>query len=181
MEYSNGYAEQCKNWSERFAARLDGYAAHAAAQAEQAPARSQPPGPPRLPDHAVHAVWQTTLPLCDWARPWPQVLSLGEPRGETPPAHLCAPGNGGAGAAAGGPVADVSCALGRAVRDRLRVAHAPRQQLASSHAVGQPNPGGVSDRRDRRRSAGRQHAGTGPERRLLAQAATGGDPQCTRR
>jgi len=32
MEHSNGYAEQCKNWSEDFTARSNGYAAQASAR-----------------------------------------------------------------------------------------------------------------------------------------------------
>lgn len=181
MEPINGYTEQCQDWPDRCTAHLNRKAAHAAAPAGHAVARPHPTRHSRLSHHAVHALWQTTLPLCGRTRPWAQVLPLGEPSGETPPPHLCAPGDGRASAAAGGPVADVSRPPGGALRDCLRVAHAPRQPLASNHAVGQPRRGGVSDRRDRRRSAGRQHAGAGPDSRLLARTTPRGAAPCTRR
>lgn len=181
MAYTNGYAEQCKNWSDRFTERLDGYAAHAAAPGRQAPAHPQPPGHPRIADHTIHAVWQTALPVCDWARPWTQVLSLGEPSGETPPAHLRAPGHRCTGATAVGPPPDVSCAPGRAVRDRLRVARSPRRSVVRTHVVGQPNQGGVCDRCNGRQSTRGQHVGTRHKRSSLAQAVAGGGAPCARR
>jgi hypothetical protein len=181
MEHSNGYTEQCQDWSDRCTERLNCKAAHAAAPADQAAARPRPASHPRLPHHAVHALWQTALPLCGRARPWAQVLSLGEPSGEAPPPHLCTQGYGSAGAAAGGPVADVSHPPGGAVRDRLRVAQATRRPVARSYAVGQPSPSGGSNRRGRRRSTGGQHAGTGPESGPLAKPIPGGHAPCTRR
>ena len=75
MEHSNGYAEQCKNWSDCFTACIGYHATHAAAQDRQATAHSQPAGDTRIIDHAVHALWQTALPMCDWTRAWPQILS----------------------------------------------------------------------------------------------------------
>jgi hypothetical protein len=181
MAYINGYMEQCKNWSDRFAERLDGYAAHAAAPGRQAPAHPQPPSHPRIAAHTIHAVWQTMLPVCNWTRPWTQVLSLGEPSGQTSPAHLRVPGHGCAGATAVGPLPDGSCVPGRTVRHRLRVAHAPCRSVVRTHVVGQSSPGGVCDRRDGRPSTRGQHVGTRPQRSSLARAVAGGGAPGARR
>lgn len=181
MEYTNGYTEQCKDWSDHCTERLDGHATHAAAQGEQATAHPQPAGHPRIPDHAVHAVWQTTLSLCGRTWAWSQVLSLGEQSRTTPPPPLCAPGAGRPGAGAVGTAADVSHPPGGAVRHRLRVTHATRRSVARTNVVGQPNRGGVCDRRDCRWSTRGQHVGTRRERPPLARATTRGGARCRRR
>ena len=181
MKHNNGYTEQCQDWSDRCRARLDCRIAHAAAPAGQAAARPHPAGHPWIPDHAIHAVWQTALPLCGRTRAWSQILSLGEPSRETPHTDLCAPGNGSAGAAAGGSAADVSHPPRGAVRHRLRITDATRRPVARPDVGGQSSHGGVSDRRDRRWSTGGQHVGTRPKRSPLARVATGGHSPCTRR
>ena len=181
MAYSNGYAEQCKDWSEQFPARSNCHATCAAAHDRQAAAHPQPASHPWILDHAVHAVRQTALSLCDWTRPWPQILSLGEQSGETTRAHLCAAGEGRAGAAAVGTAANVSHPLGGAVRHRLRVAHAPCRPVARIDVVGQPSPGGMCDRCDCRQSTRGQHVGAGSESWPLARTTTGGPFPCTRR
>src|SRR5215831_12495282 len=124
MEDINGYAEQCKNWSDDCSARSNGYAAQATTHDHQAPAHPQPAGDSRLSDHAVHAVWQTALPVCDWTRPWAQILSLREQSGETTPPHLYPAGEGGADSGAIVPAPHLSHPLGRAVRYCQRVTHA---------------------------------------------------------
>src|SRR5262245_27596762 len=100
MAYTNGYAEQCKDWSGPRTERINCQAANAAEQGDQATAGPQPAGYTRVADDAVHAVWQTALPLCGRTRASPEILSLGEQSGETPPAHLCAPDEGRTGSAA---------------------------------------------------------------------------------
>jgi hypothetical protein len=67
------------------------------------------------------------------------------------------------------------------VRHRVRVAHATRRPVTRIDVVCQLDCGGVSDRRDRRWSVGRQHVGTCSEGQSLARAATRGDASCTRR
>jgi len=181
MEHSNGYTEQCKDWSDRCTERINCHAAHAAAHDRQATAHPQPAGHPRLPDHALHALWQTTLPLCDRTWAWSQILALGEQRRETPPAPLCAPGHGCAGATAVGSLPDVARPPGGAVRHRLRVADAPRRPVARSPVVGQLSRDGVCDRRDGCWSTGGQYVGTRKERPALGRAATGGGSPCTSR
>ncbi len=180
MEHSNGYAEQCKNWSDHQAQRFNRHAAYAAAHDHQALAGAQPASDTRLSDHAVHAVWETTLPLCHGARAWPQILSLSEQRGETSPPHLCAPGEGSADSGAISSVPHLSYPLRRAVRDRLRVAHATCRAVASTHVIGQPPCGGLS-RCESRQSIGGQHVRTRGERGLLGRATTRGGTPCTRR
>jgi hypothetical protein len=181
MEHNNGYTEQCNDWSEHSTTRINGYVAYATAPGCQATAHPQPPGAPRLLDHALHALWQTPLPLCDWTRAWPQILSLGEQSQTTSHAHLCPATHGGAGAGAVGPAADVSHALRGAVRHWLPVADTTRGQVARSHGVGQLGHNGVCDRRDGRQSTRGQYVGTRGERSSLAQAVTGGSAPCTRR
>jgi hypothetical protein len=180
MEDINGYAEQCKDWSEYFIAGLNSQAAQATTHDRQATAHTQPARDTRLIDYTVHAVWQTTLPVCYGARAWPQILSLREQRGETSPPHLYTPGKGGADSGAISSVPYLSYPLRRAVRDRLRVAHATCRAVASTHVIGQPPCGGLS-RCASRQSAGRQYVGTRSERSALAQVITRGETPCTRR
>jgi hypothetical protein len=180
MEYLNGYAEQYKDWSDYFTTCIDCYVAHAAAHDRQATAHPQSAGDTRIIDHAIHAVWQTTLPLCDWTRARSQILSLSEQRRETSPPHLYTPGEGGAGSGAISSVPYLSYSPRGVVRDRLRVAHATRRSVASTHVVGQPLCRGVS-RCDGCQSIGGQYVGTRRERGSLGRATTRGGTSCTRR
>ena len=124
MEYLNGYAEQYKDWSDCFPAGLDCRVAHAAAYDRQAITCPQPAGDTRIIDHTVHAVWQTALPVCDRTRAWPQILSLSEQSGETPPPHLYISGDRRTGSGAIVTAAHISRALGGVVRYCLRVTDA---------------------------------------------------------
>lgn len=180
MEYLNGYAEQCKNWSEYFPARINGHAAQATAYDRQAAACPQPAGHPRILDHTVHAVWQTTLPVCDRTRAWPQILSLGEQSRETSSPHLCPPGDRRTDSGAIGRAPHLSHPSGGAVRHRLRVTHATRRLVARINVVGQLPCSGFS-RCDGCQSIGRQHVRTRSERSSLAHAVTEGGASCTRR
>jgi hypothetical protein len=180
MEQSNGYTEQCKDWSDRCTACINCHAAHAAAHDRQATAHPQPAGDTRITDHAVHAVWQTALPVCDRTRAWPQILSLGEQSGETSPPHLCTPGEGRADSGASVTSTNISHAPGGAVRHRLRVTHPTRRLVARTGVVGQPTRGDVS-RCDGCQSTGRQHVRTRSERWLRARATTRGGAPCARR
>ena len=181
MEQRNGYREQCKDWSDQCTTCIDSHVTYAAAHDWQATADLQPAAHPRLIDYAVHALWQPSLPLCNWTRAWTQVLSLDEQSRPTPHTYLCPANTGGAGAGAVGPTADGSYALRGVVRHWLRVAHAPCWQVTRSDVVGQLACGGVSNRHDRRWSVGRQYAGTCRERSSLAQTVTGGGAPCARR
>jgi hypothetical protein len=180
MEYSNGCAEQCKNWSECFTACIDGHLAQATTYDWRAAAGPQPAGYPWIPDHAIHAVWQTPLPVCDRTRAWTQILSLGEQNRATTHTHLCPANEGCAGSGAVGPAADVSHPFGGAVRHCLRVAHTTCRAVARTNVVGQLLCAG-SDRCDGRQSTGGQHVRTRSESPSLAQAVTGGGAPCTRR
>jgi hypothetical protein len=180
MAHSNGYAEQCKNWSEDFTARSNGHAAQATTYDHQATAHSQPARDTRISDYAVHAVWETTLPVYDWTRTWPQILSLSEQSGETASPHLYPPGKGGADSGATGTAPHLSHALGGAVRHRLRVTHATRRGVARTNVVGQPICSGVF-RCGSCQSTRGQHVGTRSEEPSLAHAVTGGGTPCTRR
>ena len=95
MKDINGYAEQCKNWPEECTACLDRHVAKAAAHDWQATTDLHPSAHPGLIDHAVHALWQTALPLCEWLWAWTQVLSLGESRRTTADTDLCPAHYGG--------------------------------------------------------------------------------------
>src|SRR5262245_25224745 len=114
MDYINGYVEQCKDWSGEFTTGFNGDIAHAAAHDWQATAGPQCAGDPRIPDHTLHALWQTALPVCDWRWAWTQVLSLGEQKRQTPPPHLCAPGKSRADSRTIGTAPNLSHALGGA-------------------------------------------------------------------
>ena len=181
MKESNGYTEQFQDWSEECTACLNRHVAHAAAHAWQATADLHPAAPPWLLDYAVHAVWQTALPLCDRTRAWTQVLSLSEPSWTTPDIDLCPARHGGAGAGAVGPTADSAHARRGAVRHWVRVTHAPCGPITRSDVVGQLGCGGVWDRYQGRQSTCGQHAGTRRERSPLAHIGTGGGIPCARR
>ena len=180
MEYSNGYAEQCQDWSDQFTTGINGQLAYATAHDRQAAACPQCAGDPWLPDHTLHALWQTALPVCDWTWAWAQVLSLGEQRGETPPPYLCAAGKSRADSGAIGTAPSLSHALGGAVRHRLRVTHPAGNSVARTNVVGQLASGGVS-RCDGRQSTRGQHVGTRRARSALAHAVAGGGAPCARR
>ena len=180
MEHSNGYTEQCQNWSDDCRARSNGHAAQATAHDHQAIAGAHPARNPRLSDHAVHAVCETPLPVCDRTWPWPQILSLREQKGETASPHLYPPGKGGADSGATGTAPHLSHALGGAVRHRLRVTHATRRIVARTNVIGQPICGGVF-RCGGGQSTRSQHVGTCSEEPSLAHAVTGGGTPCTRR
>jgi hypothetical protein len=180
MDSINGYAEQCKDWSEECTACLDSHIAHATAHAWPAAACPQSAGHSRIIDHTVHAVWQTTLPVCDWTWAWAQVLSLGEQSRETPPPYLCASSKSRADSGAIGPAPNLSHALGGAVRHRLRVTHPTGNSVARINGVGQPASGGVS-RCDGRQSTRDQHVGTRRKRSALAHTVTGRGTPCARR
>ena len=180
MAHTNGYTEQGKDWSDRCTTRINCHATHAAAHDRQATAHPQPAGDTRIIDYAVHAVWQTALPVCDWTRAWSQILSLSEQSGKTSPPHLYTPGEGGADSGAVVTATNISHSPGGVVRHRLRVAHATRKSVARTNVVGQPPCAGIS-RCDGCQSTGRQHVGTRSERWLLARATTRGGSPCTRR
>jgi hypothetical protein len=180
MDSINGYAEQCKDWSDQFTTGINGHLAYATAHDRQAAACPQSAGHSRIIDHTVHAVWQTTLPLCDWTRAWPQILSLSEQSGETPPPHLYISGDRRTGSGAIGTAPNLSHALGGAVRHHLRVTHPTGNSVARTNVAGQLASGGVS-RCDGRQSTRGQHVGTRRERSALAHAVTGGGAPCTRR
>ncbi len=181
MEESNGYAEQCKDWSEQFTTGINSHATHAAARDWQAVTHSPPAGYPGLLDYAVHALWQTALSLCHGRRAWTQVLSVGEQRGTTTHTHLCSAHYGGAGAGAVGPVAGVSRTRRGTVRHRLRIAHSSRRQITGSDGVGQLVRGGMCDRYHSRRSTRGQHVGAGHGQSALAHTISRGGPACPRR
>lgn len=181
MEDINGYTEQCKDWSEQSTACLDGHLAPAAAYAQQTATRCHPAGHPRLADHPLHTVWQTALPVCGRTGAWAQILSLGEPRGETSSAHLYTPGAGCADSGTTRAAAHSSYAPGRAVRHWLRVIDTTSRPVARSHVGGQLSHGGVYDRCDGCQSPGGQHVGTRRERSSLAHAVIGGGLPCARR
>jgi|SRR5215831_614941 len=181
MKGSNGYEEQFQDWSERFPPNFNGGVAHEAAYDWQATADLHPPAHPWLNNYPVHALWQTALPLCNGARPWTQVLSVGEPRWTTSHPHLCPADNGGTGARAVGPPAEDADTRRGVVRHWLRVTQAPCRQITRSDVVGQRACSTVSHRRDRRCSVGGQHAGTRRERSPLPHSGTGGGTPCTRR
>lgn len=180
MEHTNGYTEQCKDWSEDFTVRSNSHAAQATAHDHQAIAGAQPARHPRISDHAVHAVWQTTLPLCHGTRAWPQILSLSEQKGETASPHLYPPGEGGRDSGAIIAAPHLSYPLRRAVRHRLRATHATRREVERTNVVGQPICGGVF-RCGGGQSTRGQHVGTRSEGPSLAHAVTGGGTSCTRR
>jgi len=180
MVHSNGKTEQCKNWSDYFTARGNGHAAHAATYDRQAAACPQPAGHPRLIDYAVHALWQTALPVCDRTRAWPQILSLGEQSGETSPPPLYTSGDGRTGSGAIVTATNISHPPGGVVRHRLRVTHATRRSVARTNVVGQPPCAGIS-RCDGRQSTGRQHVGTRSARWLRVRATIRGGAPCPRR
>jgi hypothetical protein len=180
MEHSNGYAEQCKDWSEYFTACINSHAVQATTHDCQTTAYPQSASDPRIIDYAVHAVWETTLPVCHWTWAWPQILSLSEQSGETAPPHLYTPGEGGADSGAIIAAPYLSHPPGGVVRDRLRVAHATRRAVASTNDVGQPPCGGLS-RCGCRQSIGGQYVGTRRERGLLGRATTRGGTPCTRK
>jgi hypothetical protein len=180
MEDINGHAEQWKNWSEDWRARSNGHAAQATTDDPQATAHSYPTRDTRIRDYAVHAVWETPLPMCDGTRPWPQILSLCEQSGETASPHLYPPGKGSTDSGATVPAPHLSHPLRRAVRHRLRVTYATCRIVARTHVVDQPSCGGVF-RCGGGQSTRGQHVGTRRERSALADAVTGGGAPCTRR
>jgi hypothetical protein len=181
MEESNGYAEQCKDWSEEVATSLDRHVAQAATHAGQTAADLHPTAPPWLLDYAVYTLWQTPLSLCDGTWAWAQVLSLSEPRWTTPDPDLCSTRHGGAGAGAVSPTTNRANALRRAVRHWLRITHAPRGQITRSDGVGQLARGGMCDRYHSRRSTRGQHVGAGHGQSALAHTISRGGPACPRR
>ena len=177
----NGYAEQCKDWPEECTACIDSGVAEAAAHDWQATADLHPAAHPWLLDYAVHALWQTPVPVCDRARAWTQVLSVGEQSWPTSYPHLCPADNGDTGTGAVGPVADGAHALRGAVRHWLRITHAPCRQVMRSDVVGQHACGGVCGRYHGRQSTRGQHVGTRREGSALAPTGTRGGAPCARR
>ena len=181
MQESNGYAGQCKDWSDEDTACLDRHIAQAARHDWQATTDLHSPVYPGLFDYAVHALWQTPVSLCKGRRAWPQVLSVGEQRGTTPDPDLWPARHGGAGAGAVGPTADGAYARRGAVRHWVRVTHAPCRQVTRSDGVGQRAWGGVCDRYHGRQSTRGQHAGARGERSTLVYAVAEGGSPCARR
>jgi hypothetical protein len=181
MKGSNGYAEQCKDWSDEDTACFDRHIAQAARHDWHATTNFYPPAYPGLLDYAVHALWQTALSLCNGTRAWTQILSVGEQRGTTTHTHLCSAHYGGAGAGAVGPVAGVSRTRSGAVRHRLRIAPASRRQITGSDGVGQLVRGGVCDRYNSRQSTRGQHVGSRRARFALALTISRGGTSCARR
>jgi hypothetical protein len=181
MKESNGYAEQCKDWSEDSPACFDRHVAQAAAHDRQATTDFPPPAHSWLLDYAVHALWQTPVSLRDGTGAWPQVLSVGESSWPTPNPDLCPAHHGGAGAGAVGPTADGAHASRGAVRHWLRVTHASGMQITRSDGVGQLVCGGLCNRYHGGQSTRGQHAGTRRERSPLAPVVTEGGIPCARR
>jgi hypothetical protein len=181
MKEINGYAEQCKDWSEEFTTDFNSDVAYAPARDRQAVACPQCAGDSWIPDHAIHALWQTALPVCDWARAWTQVLSVGEQSWTTAHAYLCPADNGGAGAGATSSTADGAHALRGVVRHWLRIAHAPCRPVTRSDGVGQHVGSDVCGRYHGRQSTRGQHVGTRREGSALAYPVTGGGAPCARR
>jgi hypothetical protein len=181
MKESNGYAEQCKDWSEDYTACLDRHVAQAAAHDRQATTDFHPTAHSWLLDYAVHALWQATVSLCDGTRAWTQVLSVGESSWPTPDPDLCPAHHGGTGAGAVGPTADGTNAPRGAVRHWLRITHASGSQIMRSDVVGQLAWGGVCNRYHGCQSPRGQHAGARRERSPLAPVVTGGGIPCARR
>lgn len=180
MDSINGYAEQCQDWSEEFPTGFNGDIAHATAGDRHAAACPQCAGDPRIPDLPLHALWQTALPVCDGTGAWAQVLSLGEQSRQTSPPHLCAPGTSRADSRAISTAPNLSHALGRAVRHRLRVADPTSKSVVRINGIGQPANGGVS-RCEGRQSTRGQHVGTRGERSALVPTGTRGGAPCARR
>jgi len=181
MEDINGYAEQCKDWSEEFTTDFNGDVAYAAARNRQATTCLHPTGHSWLTDYAVHTLWQTPLSLCDRTRAWPQVLSLSEQSWPTPDTDLRSPHHGGAGAGAVGPTTEGSHARRRAVRHWVRVTHAPGGHVTKSDVADQLACGGVCDRYHGCQSPRGQHAGARRERSTPVHVVTAGGIPCARR
>lgn len=181
MKGINGYAEQCKDSSEKITACFNRHVTQAAACDRQATADLHPPAYSWLLDYAVHALWQTPLSLCDGTGAWTQVLSLSEPRGTTPDPDLCPARPGGAGAGTVGPVTADAHARRGVVRHWVRVTHAPGRRITRSDGVDQLACGGLCDRYHSRQSPRGQHVGARPGQSALAHTIRGGEPACARR
>ena len=181
MKESNGYAEQCKDWSEKGTACLDRDVAHAAAHAGQATTDLHSPAHSWLLDYAVHALWQTSVSLRNGTGAWPQVLSVGESSWPTPDSDLCSTRDGGTGAGAVSPTADSAHAPRGAVRHWLRIAYTPCGQITRSDVVAQLAGSGVSDRYHGGQSPRGQYVGARLGQSALAHIISRGDTACARR
>ena len=181
MKGINGYAEQYKDWSEEFTTDFNGDVAYAAAYNWQATTDSPPPAHPWLLDYAVHALWQTSVSLCNGTRAWTQVLSVGEQSGTTPDPDLCPARHGGTGAGAVGSVTDGARARRGVVRHWLRITHTPRGQITRSDVVDQLAGGDGYDRYPGCQSPRGQHVGTRRERPAVAYPIRRGRISCARR
>ncbi len=181
MKESNGYAEQCKDWSEKCTACLDRHVVQAATRARQATTDLPPTAHSWFLDYAVHALWQTPVSLRDGTRAWAQVLSVGEPSGPTPNPDLCPARHGGAGARAVGPTTDRAHARRRAVRHWLRIVHTPCGQITRRDVADQLACGGVCDRYHGGQSPRGQYVGARLGQSALAHIIRRGEPACARR
>ena len=181
MKESNGYAEQCKDWSEEDTACLDRHIAQAARHDWQATTNLYPPAYPGLLDYAVHALWQAAVSLCNGTRAWPQVLSVGEQSGTTPDPDLCPACYGGASTGAVGSVTDGARARRGVVRHWLRITHTPRGQITRSDVVDQLAGGDGYDRYPGCQSPRGQHVGPRRERPAVAYLISRGGISCARR
>ena len=181
MTESNGYAEQCKDWSDECTACLNRHVTKATTHAWQATTDLPPTAHPWLIDYAVHALWQTALSLCDGAWAWTQVLSVGESRRTTPDPDLCPAHHGGTGTGAIGSATDGAHARRGVVQHWLRIAHTPCNHITGSNVVGQFTCSGGCDRYPGCQSPGGQHVGTRCERPAVALTLTGGGTPCARR
>ena len=181
MTESNGYAEQCKDWSDEDPACLDRHIAQAARHDWQATTDLHPPAYPGLLDYAVHALWQTALSLCDGAWAWTQVLSVGESRRTTPDPDLCPARQGGASAGAVGSVTDGARAGRGVVRHWLRITYTSGGQITGSDVADQLACDDGCDRYHDCQSPRGQHVGTRGERPALAYLIRRGGISCARR
>jgi len=181
MKESNGYAEQCKDWSEAFPTDCNGNVAQAATHNWQTTPDLPSPAHSWLLDYAVHALWQTPVSLRDGTGAWPQVLSVGEPSWPTPDFDLCSTRYGGTGAGAVSPTADRAHAHRRAVRHWLRITHAPGGHVTKSDVADQLACGGVCDRYHGGQSPRGQYVGARLGQSALAHIIRRGETACARR
>ncbi len=181
MKGINGYTEQFQDWSDKDTTCLNHHIAQTAACAWQAIADLPLAAHPGLFDYTVYALWQTSVLLCDGARAWPQVLSVGESRRTTSNPDLCPARLSGAGARAVGPTTDSAHARRRAVRHWLRITDAPCRQITRSDGVGQLASGDRCDRYHGCQSTRGQHVGTRRERPAVASPIRRGGISCARR
>ena len=84
-------SDQFKDWSER---EKNGKEKSEATQFRYFPPLSSTGTQvsPRFPNRALQKVRKSWLQVCNWPRPWPQILSLGKHAGTSSGNDLCSPG-----------------------------------------------------------------------------------------